>query len=263
MKKADNFNPGKWLVENKITTQSRLSENVSNDVEAYLSENFTIYLEGGDTFEEDPGELHTFTMEADEFGDPENYDDSDMFFKAVKQLDKSPIMLKYDKDYIGDYGKVNVKSDGTDIFISFIVPEDADNLSSFNNPTTPELSPNLVDKIKDSTNKLKDWVKNTLKSNNITPDKRGWLVLKLNINDISDITFMDGNNISIQPSSEYESISLRFIPEDNDVDILLWDGNGTKDIFPTSILGNQFANGILSLKYKGELIGNNFENDIN
>ena len=27
MKKADNFNPGKWLVENKITTQSRLNEN--------------------------------------------------------------------------------------------------------------------------------------------------------------------------------------------------------------------------------------------
>jgi hypothetical protein len=27
MKKADNFNPGKWLVENKITSQSRLNEN--------------------------------------------------------------------------------------------------------------------------------------------------------------------------------------------------------------------------------------------
>jgi hypothetical protein len=28
MKKADNFNPGKWLVENKVTTQSRLNENL-------------------------------------------------------------------------------------------------------------------------------------------------------------------------------------------------------------------------------------------
>jgi hypothetical protein len=27
MKKADNFDPAKWLVENKITTQSRLNEN--------------------------------------------------------------------------------------------------------------------------------------------------------------------------------------------------------------------------------------------
>ena len=29
MKKADNFDAGKWLVENKITTQSRLNEDVS------------------------------------------------------------------------------------------------------------------------------------------------------------------------------------------------------------------------------------------
>jgi len=32
MKKADNFNPGKWLVENKITTQSRLNEMSIDDV---------------------------------------------------------------------------------------------------------------------------------------------------------------------------------------------------------------------------------------
>lgn len=32
MKKADNFDPSKWLVENKITTQSRLNEEESNDV---------------------------------------------------------------------------------------------------------------------------------------------------------------------------------------------------------------------------------------
>jgi hypothetical protein len=27
MKKADNFNPAKWLVENKLTSQSKLNEN--------------------------------------------------------------------------------------------------------------------------------------------------------------------------------------------------------------------------------------------
>ena len=27
MKKADNFNPGQWLVENKLTTNSKLNEN--------------------------------------------------------------------------------------------------------------------------------------------------------------------------------------------------------------------------------------------
>jgi hypothetical protein len=28
MKQADNFNPGKWLVENKLTNQSKLNENI-------------------------------------------------------------------------------------------------------------------------------------------------------------------------------------------------------------------------------------------
>ena len=31
MKKADNFEPSKWLVENKITFQSKLSENMKYD----------------------------------------------------------------------------------------------------------------------------------------------------------------------------------------------------------------------------------------
>ena len=36
MKKADNFDPSKWLVENKITTQSRLNEdNMQNMLSAY------------------------------------------------------------------------------------------------------------------------------------------------------------------------------------------------------------------------------------
>ena len=31
MKKADNFNSGKWLIENKITLQSKINENVHLD----------------------------------------------------------------------------------------------------------------------------------------------------------------------------------------------------------------------------------------
>jgi hypothetical protein len=31
MKKADNFNSGKWLIENKITLQSKINENVYLD----------------------------------------------------------------------------------------------------------------------------------------------------------------------------------------------------------------------------------------
>jgi hypothetical protein len=34
MKKADNFNASKWLVENKITTQSRLNEDLTDEISA-------------------------------------------------------------------------------------------------------------------------------------------------------------------------------------------------------------------------------------
>ena len=39
MKKVDNFNPGKWLVENKITTQSRLNEDEKNDLLSFVNQN--------------------------------------------------------------------------------------------------------------------------------------------------------------------------------------------------------------------------------
>lgn len=119
MKKADNFDPCKWLVENKITTQSKLNEEVSNDVKQYLNKQFEIYLEGGDTFEEEPGKIHVFTMNEDD----EQYKDNWLFNSAINQLQNSPIVLDYNKDYIGDYGKVTVKADIKNIYISFIVPE--------------------------------------------------------------------------------------------------------------------------------------------
>ena len=49
MKKADNFNPAKWLVENKLTSQSRSNENKNtlpfNGKEVDLT---TIQLDGVD-----------------------------------------------------------------------------------------------------------------------------------------------------------------------------------------------------------------------
>ena len=44
MKSADNFNPGKWLVENKITTQSRLNENSVSDIISALVEKENIIV---------------------------------------------------------------------------------------------------------------------------------------------------------------------------------------------------------------------------
>ena len=38
MKKADNFDPSKWLVENKITFQSRLNENEEENIISFLKD---------------------------------------------------------------------------------------------------------------------------------------------------------------------------------------------------------------------------------
>jgi hypothetical protein len=120
MKKADNFDASKWLVENKITFQSRLNEEVSDDVKQFLNNEFEIYLEGGDSFEEEPGETHVFTMEEDD----ERYKDDELFNSAINQLQNNPIILDYNKNYTGDYGKVIASANVKNIFISFIVPED-------------------------------------------------------------------------------------------------------------------------------------------
>jgi hypothetical protein len=50
MKKADNFNPGKWLVENKITFQSRLNESINFPE---MEDEFRGAMETGDFTEED------------------------------------------------------------------------------------------------------------------------------------------------------------------------------------------------------------------
>jgi DUF2075 family protein len=44
MKKADNFSPAKWLVENKLTSQSKLNEEVSNDVKQFLRNRYRVLL---------------------------------------------------------------------------------------------------------------------------------------------------------------------------------------------------------------------------
>lgn len=108
---------------NKINNQTELNENISNDVEKYLKHHFEVYLEGGDTFKEESGKTHVFTMERDEFGNPEYYDDADIFKEATEQLKSSPFILDYSKE---GYGDITFKSDGTNIMISFIVPPDVE-----------------------------------------------------------------------------------------------------------------------------------------
>jgi hypothetical protein len=122
-----NFDLKKYLAEGKLLKENALEKladitlkDVSKDVKEYLNSEFEIYLEGGDSFEEEPGETHVFTME----GDDERYADDYRFNKALNQLQQNPIVLDYNKDYVGDYGEVTVKAGAHSIYISFIVPED-------------------------------------------------------------------------------------------------------------------------------------------
>ena len=49
MKKADNFDASKWLVENKITTQSRLNENKISGIDVEVDDNMvTLSGDSGD-----------------------------------------------------------------------------------------------------------------------------------------------------------------------------------------------------------------------
>ena len=59
----------------------------------------------------------------DEFGNPEYYDDADIFKKAIEQLKNSPFVLDYSEE---GYGNITFKSDGKNIIISFIIPPDVE-----------------------------------------------------------------------------------------------------------------------------------------
>ena len=85
MKKADNFNPGKWLVENKITTQSRLNEIQINN--KYVVKDEELSDEDGDfykidldkaldylsQFNSDDVDAETFVYDDEGWGEFEQY----------------------------------------------------------------------------------------------------------------------------------------------------------------------------------------------
>ena len=51
MKKADNFDASKWLVENKITTQSRLNENEAKNQYVYADKDGDYFVDPKKAFE--------------------------------------------------------------------------------------------------------------------------------------------------------------------------------------------------------------------
>jgi hypothetical protein len=131
MKKADNFDASKWLIENKITTQSRLNEEENVDISKFLKEFFVeFYLEGGEEFKNKPGEIEKVTFKGEEYLDTEEYEETASQFKlALEYLKKGPISIE-----VEDYGKVSVEKIGKNIIYKFTVPEFEENITSDSTP---------------------------------------------------------------------------------------------------------------------------------
>ena len=120
-------------------------------------------------------------------------------------------------------------------------------------------------KVKDSINRIIYFVEDMIEahSDELEPDDRGWKILELDIKDISDVIIMHGNDVFELPPSNYYKMVLRIIPNDDDVNILLWTPNQSLIILNPNLIGNSYNKGIISFKYKGQLIGNDFSKDIN
>ena len=86
MKKADNFNPGNWLVENKLTSQSKLNEasiNSKGELEDFKDDNETFInskgeLEDFESFKDDDGleaaaKLHDLGFEIEDMTGKSSY----------------------------------------------------------------------------------------------------------------------------------------------------------------------------------------------
>jgi len=98
--------------------KAKLNEIITDDVKQYLEDRFEEELEGGDDYEEAPGETHIFTLEQDVYGDSEEYDDADLFDKAAEQLKNSPLVIS-GEEY--GYGDVTFKNVEGNIIGSFTV----------------------------------------------------------------------------------------------------------------------------------------------
>jgi hypothetical protein len=126
-------------------------------------------------------------------------------------------------------------------------------------------NPPSSQKIEDSIEKIKNFVENMIEvySDELKPDSRGWKILELNVKDISDVIIMHGGDVFELPPSNYDEMVLRITPDDGSIDILLWTPRQSINILNKELIGNTYGKGIISFKYKGKLIGNDFLRDIN
>ena len=111
MKKADNFDASKWLVENKITFQSRLNQNQTPGVDVEVDDDMiTLSGDSGeyDGFIEDDGTVNfSVTNDEEEFDDQNWKDilgDNHVFVKVANAI---PTKV----EAMGDYVMITVKAD--------------------------------------------------------------------------------------------------------------------------------------------------------
>ena len=111
MKKADNFDAKQWLVENKITTQSRLNENKIPGVDIEVDgDMITLSGDSGDYdgFIEDDGTVNFTVVDEEEEFDENNW-------KSI--LGKNHAFVKIanaiptEVEALGDYVMITVKAD--------------------------------------------------------------------------------------------------------------------------------------------------------
>lgn len=111
MKKADNFDSSKWLVENKITFQSRLNQNQTPGVDVEVDDDMiTLSGDSGeyDGFIEDDGTVNFSVINDEEEFDDQNWKDilgdNHVFVKVANAI---PTKV----EAMGDYVMITVKAD--------------------------------------------------------------------------------------------------------------------------------------------------------
>jgi len=164
MKKADNFNPGQWLIENKLTNQSKLTEmpKIQNptlppdDIQEYLLGMIDDFGAGNDN-EYEPGTEMEFRYDGIDFGDIDVFDEENINkFKEVRDYleRKGPTILN---DKIGD---LTFSTDGEDIIMNWVEPdwEQLNEMPTIANPVPNPLTKIIKSKIGDLETQMIDGV---------------------------------------------------------------------------------------------------------
>jgi hypothetical protein len=133
MKKADNFNPGKWLIENKLTNQSRLNEKVNEgwDDENWLLRNNGIDYKGKIKDIVNVAKKYPLVdIELSRVGESPNYDDNEIERASKADYTKFPIVAveleKAGKDSVGvldgNHRVYQARKDGETKLKGYLIP---------------------------------------------------------------------------------------------------------------------------------------------